>query len=191
MVNTRIKYKLKKNFNDLECDFERKHLDKNLMTKKYIEKYSYYDKLSSKELKFQKQILYFKRNNSLYNRNKSIEENNGIITKDDIIRLSLIINDFVKEGPNREEKIRKIRELNLLKESFSSKENKMTMKMKSAMSRVINKYILERRKFQSKQNNVDLDEIRKINEKKLSQINSYIKNINNNISKIQILSGKK
>ena len=63
--------------------------------------------------------------------------------------------------------------------------------MKSAMSRVINKYILERRKFQSIQNNVNLDEIRKINEKKLSQINSYIKNINNNISKIQILSGKK
>ena len=191
MNHTRFKYKIKKNFNELACDFDKKHLDKNLMTKKYIEKYSYYDKLSSKELKFQKQILYFKRNNSLYNRNKSIEENNGIITKDDIIRLSLIINDFVKEGPNREEKIRKIRELNLLKESFSSKENKMTMKMKSAMSRVINKYILERRKFQSKQNNVDLDEIRKINEKKLSQINSYIKNINNNISKIQILSGKK
>ena len=191
MNHTRFKYKIKKNFNELACDFDKKHLDKNLMTKKYIEKYSYYDKLSSKELKFQKQILYFKRNNSLYNRNKSIEENNGIITKDDIIRLSLIINDFVKEGPNREEKIRKIKELNLLKESFSSKENKMTMKMKSAMSRVINKYILERRKFQSKQNNVDLDEIRKINEKKLSQINSYIKNINNNISKIQILSGKK
>ena len=63
--------------------------------------------------------------------------------------------------------------------------------MKSAMSRVINKYILERRKFQSIQNNVNLDEIRKINEKKLSQINSYIKNINNNISKIQILAGKK
>ena len=59
------------------------------------------------------------------------------------------------------------------------------------MSRVINKYILERRKFQSIQNNVNLYEIRKINEKKLSQINSYIKNINNNISKIQILSGKK
>ena len=191
MNHTRFKYKIKKNFNELACDFDKKHLDKNLMTKKYIEKYSYYDKLSSKELKLQKQILYFKRNNSLYNRNKSIEENNGIITKDDIIRLSLIINDFVKEGPNREEKIRKIKELNLLKESFSSKENKMTIKMKSAMSRVINKYILERRKFQSKQNNVDLDEIRKINEKKLSQINSYIKNINNNISKIQILSGKK
>ena len=191
MNHTRFKYKIKKNFNELACDFDKKHLDKNLMTKKYIEKYSYYDKLSSKELKLQKQILYFKRNNSLYNRNKSIEENNGIITKDDIIRLSLIINDFVKEGPNREEKIRKIKELNLLKESFSSKENKMTMKMKSAMSRVINKYILERRKFQSKQNNVDLDEIRKINEKKLSQINSYIKNINNNISKIQFLAGKK
>ena len=191
MNHTRFKYKIKKKFNELACDFDKKHLDKNLMTKKYIEKYSYYDKLSSKELKFQKQILYFKRNNSLYNRNKSIEENNGIITKDDIIRLSLIINDFVKEGPNREEKIRKIKELNLLKESFSSKENKMTMKMKSAMSRVINKYILERRKFQSKQNNVDLGEIRKINEKKLSQINSYIKNINNNISKIQILAGKK
>ena len=63
MVNTRIKFRLKKKFNELECDFEKKNLDKNLMTKNYLRKYSYYDKLSNKELKFQKRLLYFKSNN--------------------------------------------------------------------------------------------------------------------------------
>ena len=33
----------KKNLNELECDFERKNFDKNLMTKNYLKKYSYYE----------------------------------------------------------------------------------------------------------------------------------------------------
>ena len=85
MVNTRIKYRLKKNFNELECDFEKKNLDKNLMTKNYLRKYSYYDKLSTKELKFQKQILYFKENNTLYNQKRSVEEKDGLIGKNDMV----------------------------------------------------------------------------------------------------------
>ena len=61
----KFKYKLNKNYDELESDFERKNLDKNLMTKNYLRKYAYYDKLSDKELKFQKEILHFKYNNTL------------------------------------------------------------------------------------------------------------------------------
>ena len=187
MANTRIKYKLKRNFNDLECDFERKNLDKNLMTKNYLRKYDYYDKQSVKELKFQKLILYFKNNNTLYNNKRTVEEKNGIIGKDDIANISLIINENAKVKPIVDEKMM---ELNLLKESFSSKENKMSGKMKSAMSKVINKYIRERKKHISKQKIIDSDEIKEINEKNLLQLNFSIKNINNNISHIKFLHGK-
>ena len=187
MANTRIKYKLKRNFNNLECDFEKKNLDKNLMTKNYLRKYSYYDKQSIKELKLQKQILYFKNNNTLYNNKKTVEEKNGIIGKDDIANISLIIKENAKVKPSVDEKMN---ELNLLKESFSAKENKMSIKMKSAMSKVINKYIKERKIHISKQKIIDSDEIKKINEKNLLQLNFSIKNINNNISHIKFLAGK-
>ena len=187
MANTRIKYKFKRNFNNLECDFEKKNLDKNLMTKNYLRKYSYYDKQSIKELKLQKQILYFKNNNTLYNNKKTVEEKNGIIGKDDIANISLIIKENAKVKPSVDEKMN---ELNLLKESFSAKENKMSIKMKSAMSKVINKYIKERKIHISKQKIIDSDEIKKINEKNLLQLNFSIKNINNNISHIKFLAGK-
>ena len=186
MNNTKIKYKLKRNYNELPCDFEKKNLDKNLMTKNYLRKYSYYDKLSDKELKLQKQILYFKHNNTLYNQKKTVEDKNGIIGKDDIANISLIIHENSKVKPIVDEKMI---ELNLLKESFTSKDNRMTVKMKYAMSKVINKYIKERKKLVSKQKIVDCDEIRQINEKNLLQLNYSIKNINNNISHVKFLAG--
>ena len=186
MNNTKIRYRLKRNYNDLPCDFEKKNLDKNLMTKNYLRKYSYYDKLFDKELKLQKQILYFKHNNTLYNQKKTVEDKDGIIGKDDIANISLIIHENAKVKPIVDEKMI---ELNLLKESFTSKENKMSVKMKHAMSKVINKYIKERKKLISKQKIVDSDEIRQINEKNLLQLNFSIKNINNNISHVKFLAG--
>ena len=186
MNKTRIKYKLKRNCDELPCDFEKKNLDKNLMTKNYLRKYSYYDKLSDKELKLQKQILYFKQNNTLYNQKKTVEEKNGIIGKDDIANISLIMHENAKVKPIVDEKII---ELNLLKESFTSKENTMSVKMKSAMSKVINKYINERKKLISKQKIVNSDEIKAINDKNLLQLNFSIKNINNSISHIKFLKG--
>ena len=187
MTGTKIKYKLKRNYNDLPCDFEKKNLDKNLMTKNYLRKYSYYDKLSTEELKMQKLILYFKHNNTLYNKKRSVEEKDGVIGKDDITNISLIINENARVKPTVEEKIS---ELNLLKDSFASKENKMSVKMKSAMSKVINKYISERKKLMSKQKIVDSEEIKEKNEKSLLQLNFSIKNINTNISHIKFLSGQ-
>ena len=187
MVNTRIKYKFKRNYNELECNFERKNLDKNLMTKNYLSKYAYYDKLSTKELKFQKQILYFKDINTLYNKTRTIEEKNGIIGKDDIANISLIINENSKVKPIVDTNLI---EINLLKDSFASKKNKMSVKMKSAMSKVISRYINERKYHISQQKIINSDEIKEKNEKKLLHLNYSIKNINSNIMKIKFLAGK-
>ena len=187
MVNTRIKFRLKKKFNELKCDFEKKNLDKNLMTKNYLRKYSYYDKLSNKELKFQKRLLYFKSNNTLYNKKRSVEEKDGIIGKDDIANISLIINENARVKPSVDENLI---QLNLIKDSFTSKENKMSVKMKSAMSRVISKYINERRKRLTQVKIINSDEIKEINDKIILRFDYSIKNINNNIMNIKFLSGQ-
>ena len=179
----KIIYKLNKDYNLLQNDFERKNLDKNLMTKNYLRKYSYYDKLYDKELKFQKQMLYFKYNNSLYNKGRTIEEKDGIIGKDDLVNISLIINEKA-EAKNKNQGKNNL-ELDLLKGSFGQKQNQFSIKMKSAMSSVISKYISERKTLTGKQNLVDHKRIHKLNEKKLLILDNSIKNINNNISKMK------
>ena len=180
----------KKNLNELECDFERKNFDKNLMTKNYLKKYSYYENLSNKELRLQKALLDFRNNNTLYNPKKASEYNEGkIITKEEIINKFLIINEDVKENTNV---VVKDEELEMLKDSFVyGDNNKISIKMKSAMSKVINKYILERKKKAEKKNVKILnnEEIKQVNEKNLLQLNYSIKNINNNISHIRQLAG--
>ena len=190
MTNTNIKTKHKNfNFRDLECDFERKNIDKNLMTKNYLRKYFYYDKLSNKELKFQKLILKFRSNNTLYNEKKTVEEKNGVIGKDDLAIMSLIINEKANAKPRMDEK--KI-EMKLLKDSFTyKKQNQVSLQMKSAMSKVINKYIKERKERLSAQGMIDSERIRRINEKNILELGNSIKDINNNYNNLKLLVSKK
>ena len=189
--NKNFNHKLKKkfNFNELEIDFEKKNLDKNLMTKSYLRKYSYYDKLSDKELKYQKELLYLKSDNNLYNSRNNTEEKNGIIGKDDLINISLIVNERAKDEAkllNEENLI----DINLLKDSFGTKQNKISVKMKSAMSSVISKYIKERKSHTENENFLKIVKIKKNNEKKLLNLDYSINIINNNISKIKYLMRK-
>jgi len=187
LSSSRKKNLPKNNLNELECDFERKNFDKNLMTKNYLQKYSYYQNLSNKELKLQKAILDFRNHNTLYNPKRALEENDSkVITKEEIINKFLIINEEVKE---RENNVVKDEEFEMLKDSFSS-DNKISVKMKSAMSKVINKYILEKKKKAKK--NVKIlnnEEIKQFNEKNLLELNFSIKNINSQISKIRQITG--
>ena len=183
----KFKLKLNKNYNELESDFERKNMDKNLMTKNYLRKYAYYDKLSDKELKFQKEILHFKYNNTLYNKTRTIEEKNGIIGKDDLVNISLIINEKAKAKPVVD---KNVIQLNLIKDSFGTKQNQISMKMKSAMSSVISKYISERKSRVNKQSLIDSDRIKKLNVKELLILDNSIRNINNNISQMKFFIAK-
>ena len=176
------------NMNELECDFERKNFDKNLMTQNYLKKYSYYQNLSNKELKLHKALLDFRNNNILYNPKKTLEENDiKLITKEEIMNKFLIINEQVKEKENivnKDEGIKKI------KDSFGSGYNEMSSKMKSAMSKVINQYILERKKKGKKHiKELNDEQIKQINEKNILELNYSIKKINNKISQIRKISG--
>ena len=187
LFKKKFKLKLNKNYNELESDFERKNIDKNLMTKNYLRKYAYYDKLSDKELKFQKEILHFKYNNTLYNKTRTIEEKNGIIGKDDLANISLIINEKAKAKPVVD---KNVIQLNLIKDSFGTKQNQISMKMKSAMSSVISKYISERKSRVNKQSLIDSDRIKKLNVKELLILDNSIRNINNNISQMKFFIAK-
>ena len=186
------KKKKYKNFNELECDFERKNFDKNLMTKNYLNKYSYYEKLSNKELKVQKALLTFRSHNTLYNAIRPMEKDEGkIISKEEIINRFLIINDKVKE---KTKVVVKDEELEMFKDSFiSGDDNKLSIKMKSVMSRVISKYILDSKKKKTKRNYRSLsnEEIQQINEKNLLELNYSIKKMNNKICHIKELAGNK
>ena len=192
MIKPKKKSNWKKYLNELECDFERKNFEKNLMTKNYLNKYSYYEKLSNKELNLQKAFLDFRNNNTLYNPKRPLESSESkVLTKDDIIHKFMAI----KEEVNSKNKIvPKDDELEMIKDSFISGDNsKMGVKMKSAMSKVISKYILERKKKNAKKNFKMLndEEIKQINEKNILELNYTIKNINSNMSHIRELTGNK
>ena len=187
--NKNFNYKLKKKFNELEIDFEKKNLDKNLMTKSYLKKYSYYDRLSDKELKYQKELLYIKSDNNLYNSRNNTEEKNGILGKDDLINISLIVNERAKDKAKSLKEDNLI-DINLLKDSLGAKQNKISVKMKSAMSSVISKYIKERKSHTENENLLKIVKIKKNNEKKLLNLDYSINIINNNISKIKYLMRK-
>jgi hypothetical protein len=186
LSSSRKKYLYKNNLNELECDFERKNFDKNLMTKNYLQKYSYYQNLSNKELKLQKTILDFRNHNTLYNPKRALDEiDSKVITKEEIINKFLIINEGVKDKENAIIN----EELDLLKDSFSSN-NKISVKVKSAMSKVIKKYISEKKKKAKK--NIKIlsnEEIKQFNEKNLLELNFSIKNINTQIYKIKQITG--
>ena len=186
------KINFKINLNELECDFERNNFDKNLMTKNYLDKYSYYENLSNRELKMQKALLDFRSNNTLYNSKKKIENNeNEILKKDQIINKFNFINESVK---NKFKIADKNEEIQLIKDSFFSGDNsKLSEKMTSAMSRVINKYILESKKKNAKKKFkiMNKEEIKQLNEKNLLELNFSIKALKNNIFNIRKLAGNK
>ena len=179
-----FRYKLKKNFNSLENDYEKKNLDKNIMTKGYLQKYFYYDKLSQKELKFQKQFLFLKHNNSIYSEKNSVEEKNGIIEKDDLANISLIISEKAKENAINKENLM---EIELIKDSFGAKQNKMSLKMKSAMTSVINKYISMKSSRSVNENKVNVGRIQQNNKRKLLYLDNSIHSIDYSISNIKKL----
>jgi hypothetical protein len=176
------------NMNELECDFERKNFDKNLMTENYLKKYSYYQNLLNQELKLHKIFLDFRKDNTLYNSKKTLEENDiKLITKEEIMNKFLMINEKVKEKENI---VSKDEGIKMIKDTFISGNNEMSSKMKSAMSKVISQYISERKKKGKKINNILNDEqIKRINVKNILELDYSIKNINNKLSQIRQVSG--
>ena len=74
-------FRYSNSYSVLENDFERKYLDKNILSPRYFQKVSYLDSLIVKELSFQKTILKLKGNSSkmyfgTYEKDLSLNKNN-------------------------------------------------------------------------------------------------------------------
>ena len=57
-------FRYSNSYSILENDFERKYMDKSILSSRYFKKISYLDSLIVKELSFQKKILKLKENSS-------------------------------------------------------------------------------------------------------------------------------
>ena len=162
--------------------------DKHLMTQNYFKKYFYFDKLSEREIKFQKIFLKSIEYNSKYEKNDEDGLYEKTKMKEELNQKDLMIFDKVKS------KIQASR--NEGRNDFGEKEFKYNLfktngtknEMKSAMNRVINKYIQLRKHDNKKNQNIkvftDKNYASKQNQKILLQLGGKIRTLKSNISQI-------
>ena len=157
----------------LDNDFEKKNLDKKLLSKNYFKKYFYLDSLTDKELSFQKKILNLKRNNSkLFFGDYAKElKNEGKVSKEDAYREYLLANHkAVKEASKYQ-----IEGLKEEKSDFNFLNNHFVLK-------VLNKYIAsskEKRLLNKKDYSERCKNIKKNNDDKILNLNKGIQEIKN------------
>ena len=175
--------------NHTSISVERSKLDKFIFNKKYFKEYVYFDKLTNKELSFQKQFLESKNNNAkMYFKGFDNELfNNGKISRDEIYNSFLILNNnatakeiIYEKNLNKENKQRMI----MIGNVFKSAGNKVKggKEIKNAMKKVLDRYIktqkVERSNIKRKTNMISVEEINRKNEYSIMQLNDNINEIN-------------
>ena len=183
---------------NLSNDFEKKNIDKFLLSKNYFNKYIYLDNLSMKELDFQKTILNLKKDHSngyfktvkddfsksnneneieelayktfIYLKNKSYDNNNNNIN----IENNIILNKFQNTN-----KIKGI-----FTGIFTGEKNRKSIA--DSFSKVLQKYIDRGNKIKQIKMKLENQEfIKKTNEENLIKINNKIVEINNKIKNMK------
>ena len=187
-LNQKIKGKkinTKSMFATYNVDFENRKLDKYIFNNKYFRQYIYFEKLTNKELDFQKQFLESKNNNSkMYFKSFDTElQNNGRISRDEIYNSFLILNNNAVNNNRNYEKEKEIKNKpKLIGNVFKSVTNKMKegKEVKNALMKVLEKYKKERQKNNEKKNKtlINIEEINKRNEYSIMKLNDNIKEIN-------------
>ena len=174
--------------NHKSINVEMNKLDKYIFNNKYFKEYVYFDKLTNKELSFQKQFLESKNNNSkMYFKGFDNELfNNGKISREEIYNSFLILNNnatakeiiYDKDLKNKEKKRR------IIGNVFKSVNNKVKggKEVKNAMKKVLDRYINQQKGEKNSQNRkknmISVEEINKKNEYSLMQLNDNINEIN-------------
>ena len=157
----------------LENDFERKYLDKNLLSKKYFKKFFYLDSLTTKELSFQKKMLDLKDNNSklFFGDYKREFKNGGKVARDEAYKKYLVLNNKAIS------EIKKIQNDDYMNE----KNNINVFESSKNVLRVLNRYIHVNKKKKIKKIKVYSESYKNINrnnEDKLLDLNNGIKELN-------------
>ena len=166
---------------------DNRKIDKFIFNKKYFNEYLHFENLTNRELDFQKKFLESKKNNSkMFFKGYDTElSNNGIISKDDVYNSFLIMNDEITSRDRNYEKEIKIQIEKKIKPKiignvFKSVDNKIEggKEVKTAMRKILDKYILKQKKSKVNKNLVSNDEINKKNEFSILKLNNNIKEIN-------------
>ena len=167
-------------------NIDNRQLDKFIFNKKYFKEFQYFEKLTKKELDFQKQFLETKSNNSkMYFKGFDTElTNNGKISKDEIYNSFLILNNKVSKEIDFKKEIKKEMDLKnkpkLVGNVFKSFSNKTEggKKVKNAMKRVLDKYIREQKRRKTNRDLFNVSDINRKNEFSIMKLNDNIKEIN-------------
>ena len=167
---------------------ENKKVDKFTFNKKYFRQYMYFDNLINKELLFQKTFLLQKNANSkmFLKRYQTELDSQGIVPREEILNTFLIINDKVTSKERNYEKEMKLdidfkSKPKILGGMYKSVSTKLRegKKMKNAMGKVLDKYLMQQRKANAKKKKpFDRKEINRKNELSILKFNDNIKQIN-------------
>lgn len=175
-IKSRIKIKKYTN-SFLENDFERKYLDKKLLSGKYFKKFFYLDSLTTKELSFQKKMLDLKSNNSKLFLGDNTKElrNGGKITREEAYKDYLILNDKAQEEANK-----------LQLDNFKNEKTELNIFDDSTnVLKVLKRYIArskEKKMRRIKIYSESFKDIKRNNDEKLLNLNNGIKELNFMIS---------
>ena len=165
-----------------------KRVDKYIFNKKYFKQYSYFENLTNKELFFQKILLSQKNLNAkmFFKGYKNELENQGIVSREEILNSFLILNDKVTSKERNYEKEMKIEiefktKPRIFGNMFKSVSAKMKegKKIKNAVGKVLEKYLLAQKREKGKKRlMLDKKDINKKNELSILKLNDNIKQIN-------------
>ena len=157
----------------LESDFERKYLDKNLLSQKYFKKFFYLDSLTTKELSFQKKMLDLKDNNSkLFFGDYKLELNNGgKMAREDAYKKYLLLNNKAMAEIK-----------NIQNDDYMDEKNNINiLENAKTVLRVLNKTIHNNKEKKIKKIKIYSESYKSINrnnEDKLLDLNNGIKELN-------------
>ena len=170
-------FKNSTSYSILENDFERKYLDKNILTPRYFKKVSYLDSFISKELTFQKTMLKLKGNNSkmffgTYEKELIIKDlNDKKLEKENAYTSYLVLKDKAND---------EIKKLKL--EDYNDKYEKPNIfGYPHNVSKVFNRYIKTSRDNTKRRLRIYSDSsknVKKNNETRLLNLNKGIKELN-------------
>ena len=173
-------FKNSTSYSILENDFERKYLDKNILTPRYFKKVSYLDSFISKELTFQKTMLKLKGNNSkmfLDTFEQDLNENYNY--KKDIKENAYNTFLFLKDKANEQAKNNKIEDYN------GKKTQPNILEDSKHIFKIFNKYVQSSRQQAAKRLKVytqSFQNVKRNNEVKLLNLNHGLKELNYLIS---------
>ena len=164
-------------YSSLKNDFERKYLDKKLLSGNYFKKFFYLDSLATKELSFQKKILDIKDSNSklYFSDFKKELEKDGKMASEEAYRRYLELSDKVSEEMKKaqiDDYMNKKTDINIFDNS-------------NTVLKVLSKYIhnnKEKRINRIKVYSESYKNIKRNNEDKLLNLNNGIKQLNYIIS---------